>query len=179
MAPLREPSRWPLAAIQAGAGLFIVALALSVFLDPALWVLHTLQSLIYVAVIVLAQRDSVWGLGAGLTIALLWNAANLFATGFIAAGAEALRESIHTGHLAHPALLLILVGAGGHFLMIAGCLAGLLRRGPKLRQWAEFLGGAILIFSALLLISPLRAHKLPLPLDVDPRHDVLRLHSQS
>jgi hypothetical protein len=28
--------------------------------------------------------------------------------------------------------------------------------------------------SALLLISPLRHHALLLPLDVDPRHDVLR-----
>jgi hypothetical protein len=125
-------------------------------------------------VIVLARRNSVWGFGAGFTIALAWNAANLFATGFIAAGAEALRATMRTGHLAHPALLLILVGAGGHFLMIAGCLVGILRRGPKLRQWAEFLGGAILVMSALLLISPLRHHALLLPLDVDPRHDVLR-----
>jgi hypothetical protein len=44
MTPLREPSRWPLVAIQIGAGLFIVALALSALLDPALWLLHTTPS---------------------------------------------------------------------------------------------------------------------------------------
>jgi hypothetical protein len=42
--------------------------------------------------------------------------------------------------------------------MIVGCLAGLLRRRPRLRLWAEFAGGAILVFCALLLISPLRHH---------------------
>jgi hypothetical protein len=78
MVPLREPSRWPLAAIQAGAGLFIVALVISVLFDPAIWLLHTLQALIYVAVIVLARRNSAWGFGAGFTIALLWNSVNLF-----------------------------------------------------------------------------------------------------
>jgi hypothetical protein len=67
MAPLREPSRWPLATIQAGAVLFIVALALSVLFDPTVWVLHSLQALIYVAVILLARRDSAWGFGAGFT----------------------------------------------------------------------------------------------------------------
>jgi hypothetical protein len=61
MVPLREPSRWPLAAIQAGAGLFIVALVISVLFDPAIWLLHTLQALIYVAVIVLARRETAPG----------------------------------------------------------------------------------------------------------------------
>jgi hypothetical protein len=76
---------------------------------------------------------------------------------------------LRTGHLARPVLLLILVGAGGHFLMIPGCLVCFLRRNPKLRQWAEFLGGAVLAVSALVLISPLRTHDLPLPLDIARR----------
>jgi hypothetical protein len=166
VAPLQEPSRWPLAAIQAGAVLFIVALGLSVVLDPAVWVLHGLQALIYVAVIVLARRDSAWGFGAGFTVAVLWNSANLFATGFIAAGVDALWTLLRTGHLARPVLVLILVGAAGHFLMILGCLVGFLRRKPKLRQWAEFCGGGVLLFLALVLISPLRHHRMPLPLDI-------------
>jgi len=171
MTRLREPAPWPLAAIQIGAGLFIAALLVSVLLDPRVWALHAFQALIYVAVIVLARRDSAWGFGAGLILALLWNGANLFATGFIPAGVGALGTSLHTGHLARPALLLVLVGAGGHFLMIAGCLAGFLRRAPKPRQWAALLGGAVLAVAALALISLLRTHKLPLPLDIDSRHD--------
>jgi hypothetical protein len=169
VAPLQQPSRWPLAAIQAGAALFIVALVLSVLFDPTVWVLHSLQALIYVAVIVLARRNSAWGFGAGFTVAVLWNSANLFATGFIAAGVDALWALLRTGHLARPVLLLILVGAGGHFLMILGCLLCFLRRKPKLRQWAEFCGGAALVFLALVLISPLRHHQLPLPLDIAQR----------
>jgi len=171
MAPLREPSRWPLAAIQAGAGLFIVALVISALFEPTARVLHTLQALIYVAVIVLARRDSAWGFGGGFAIACLWNCANLFVTTFIPAGVDALRTSLRTGHLARPDLLLVLVAAGGHFLMILGCLVCFLRRNPKLRQWAEFLGGAVLVVSALALIRLPRIHEPPHPLDIVHRHD--------
>jgi hypothetical protein len=171
MAPLRGPSGWPLAAIQVGAVLFIVALVLSVVFDPTVGVLHSLQALIYVAVIVLARRNTAWGFGAGFTVAVLWNSANLFATGFIAAGVDALWASLRTGHLARPVLLLILVGAGGHFLMILGCLVCFLRGKPKLRRWAEFFGGAALAVFALVLLSPLRHHQLPLPLDIAGRYD--------
>jgi len=171
MAPPPEGARWPLIAIQAGAGLFIVALAVSALVDPSVWLLHTLQALIYVAVIVLARRESAWGFGAGFTIALLWNSVNLFVTGFIGAGVDALQAALRTGHLAEPGLLLVLVGACGHFLMIPGCLVCFLRRSPKLRQWAQFLGGAVLAFCALVLISPLRTHARPLPLDLESRHD--------
>ncbi|HEX4965391.1 MAG TPA: hypothetical protein VF173_31565 [Thermoanaerobaculia bacterium] len=169
MEKISKPSRWPLAAIQAGASLFIAALAISVFFDPAIWLLHTLQALIYVAVIVLARRNSAWGFGAGFTIALLWNGANLFVTTFIGSGVDALLALLRTGHSAKPGLLLVLVGASGHFLMIAGCLVCFLRLRPRLRQWAELLGGAVLAVLALLLISPLRTHKLPLPLDLTSR----------
>lgn len=172
MPPLQEPARWPLAAIQTGAVLFIVALVLSVLFDPTVLSLHSLQALIYVAVIVLARRDSAWGFGAGFTVAVLWNSANLFATGFIAAGVDALWTLLLTGHLAEPVLLLILVGAGGHFLMILGCLVCFLRRKPNRRQWAEFFGGAALAFFAMVLISPLRHHKQPLPLDIARRQEM-------
>lgn len=173
MTLLDGPSRWPLAAIQIGAGLFIVALAASTVFDPSTWLLHTLQALIYIAVVVLVWRRSALGFGAGFTIALLWNSANLFVTGFVAAGLHALYTLLRTGQISRPVLLLILVGAAGHFLMIAGCLAGFFRSGPRLRQWGQLLGGAILGVAALALISPLRHHKVPLPLDVAPRYDVL------
>jgi hypothetical protein len=50
-APPRNPSAWPLVTIQTGAALFITALAASVVFEPSVWLLHTLQALIYVGVI--------------------------------------------------------------------------------------------------------------------------------
>jgi hypothetical protein len=175
MTLIRERSSWPLAAIYVGASMFIVALAASVYFDPSIWALHTLQALIYVAVMVLAQRNSPWGFGAGFVIAMLWNGGNLFATGFISAAFHDLLTVLSTGHILRPVLLLVLVGAAGHFLMIAGCLAAFIRSGTGRRQWGRFLGGAILGIIALVLITPLRVrlHEQPLPLDVAPQHDVL------
>src|ERR1700686_4913206 len=149
---LRIPEEWPLVTIQAGAALFIAALAASVFFEPAAWLLHALQALIYVGVIILVRRNSDWGFGAGFTVAVLWNSANLFATGFIRGGIDILLNLPRTEHFSKPGLLLVLVGAAGHFLMIAGCLACFLRRGPRLRQWGAFLGGGVLGFCALLII---------------------------
>ena len=154
---------------------FIVALVASVSFDPAIWVLHAFQALIYVAVMVSAQRVSPFGFGAGFAIALLWNGANLFATGFIPAGVHALYVTLSTGHILRPALLLVLVGAAGHFVMIAGCLASFYRPNSGRRKWVRFLCGAGLGIIALALISPLRfrLHEQPLPLDVAPQRDVL------
>src|SRR5258708_36425336 len=117
--------------------MFVVALAASVFFDPSIWVLHALQALIYIGVMVLAQRASPLGFGAGVAVALLWNGANLFATGFIAAALHTLRTVLSTGHMLRPVLLLVLVGAAGHFLMIAGCIACFFRSSPGRRQWAR------------------------------------------
>src|SRR5262249_47736120 len=160
-----------------GAGLFIAALLVSVLLDPRVWVLHTLQALIYVAVIVLAQRNSAWGFGAGLAPPFLWDGAHLFATGVIPPRVDALPASLapravappgvalHTDLLGGPALVLSRGGAGGPSLMPGGSLAVSPRRAPGPRRWAELLGGAVLAVAALVLIYPLRTHILPLPLD--------------
>ena len=174
---IRQDSSWPLRALHAGASMFVVALAASVFFDPSIWVLHAFQALIYVAIMALAQRESPLAFGAGLAIALLWNGANLFVTGFIAAALHTLHAVPSTGHISRPVLLLVLVGAAGHFLMIAGCLACLFRSSHGRRPWARFLAGAVLGIIALALISPLRfrLHEQPLPLDVAPQRDVLTL----
>ena len=172
---IRKDSPWPLAVIHVGASLFIFALVVSVYFDPSIWVLHTLQALIYVAIMVLVQRESPLGFGAGLAIALLWNGANLFATGFIGAGLHTFYALLSTGQILRPVLMLVLVGAVGHFLMIAGCLACFFQPSGGRRPWGQFLGGAVLGIIALALISPLRfrLHELPLPLDVAPEHDVV------
>ncbi len=153
--------------------MFIVALAASVPFDPSIWLLHALQASIYVAIMVLAQCQDPLGFGAGFVIAVLWNSANLFVTGFIAAGLHALRSVSSTGHMSNPVSLLILVGAAGHFLMIAGCLAGVFRSSAE-RRWRRFVGGVALGIVALAAITPLRLHlhDHPLPLDVPPQYDV-------
>src|SRR5580704_10797923 len=59
--------------ISIGAGLFLVALAVSALAVPQLRLLHLLQAFIYVAVVILARRNNVYALGAGFTIAVAWN----------------------------------------------------------------------------------------------------------
>ena len=65
-----EP-RWIRASILVGSGCFIFALFLSAVFDPKIRLLHTLQALIYFAVIVLTRRNSAWGFGAGCIIAAI------------------------------------------------------------------------------------------------------------
>jgi hypothetical protein len=48
------------------AALFNVALIVSAVVLPELRLLHVLQALIYVAIVILARRNSMWRLGAGL-----------------------------------------------------------------------------------------------------------------
>src|SRR5215475_14165232 len=58
--------------IYLGATLFLVALLVSAIVVPELRLLHLMQALIYVAVIVLARRNSPWGFGAGFAISIVW-----------------------------------------------------------------------------------------------------------
>jgi len=174
MAPYLKSAPWHLAATEGGACVFIAVLVVSALFDATVWTLHILQALIYVAVIMLARRHSAWGFGAGFTVAVLWNGANLFVTGFIAGGLAVLVAALRTGQVSSPGLLLVLVGAIGHFLMIAGCVASLVAARPKRRQWAEFVGGGVLAFVALVLISPLRTHEAPRPLDIAQRNPALK-----
>jgi hypothetical protein len=74
--------------IPIGAGFSLFALAGSAVIIPQLRLLHFLQALIYVAVMILARRDSPWGFGAGFTIAVIWNGFSIFVTRFMQAGAE-------------------------------------------------------------------------------------------
>ena len=66
--------------IPIAAALFTVALIVTAVVLPELRLLHVLQALIYVAIVILARRNSMWAIGAGLTIAVAWNSLNLFVT---------------------------------------------------------------------------------------------------
>src|ERR1700728_3717865 len=83
--------------IPIGAGLFLVALAVSAVAVPELRPLHFLQALIYVAVAILARRSNVFAFGAGFTIAVAWNCLEFFGPHLMKAGAVLLWTFLHTG----------------------------------------------------------------------------------
>src|ERR1700728_2076376 len=83
--------------IPIGAGLFLVALAVSAVAVPELRLLHFLQALIYVAVVILVRRNNVFALGAGFTIAVAWNCLEFFGPHLMQAGAVLLWTFLHTG----------------------------------------------------------------------------------
>ena len=138
--------------IPVGAGLFIFALAGSAIVVPQLRLLHFFQALIYVAVIVLARRNSAWGFGAGVTVATFWNCLSLFVTHLIQAGAGQFWSLVHTGHVDRPDTLMVFVGGMAHFLLIVACIAGFLQTQPRLKQWAKFFGGGLVALAYLGLI---------------------------
>ena len=130
----------------------MLALVLAAVYDPEIRVLHALQALMYVGIIWLAGRSNPWGFGAGCLIAAFWNYTNLFVTDFIKAGIEQLGLLIRTGEVPRPDLLVSLAAAGGHFILIVGCVAGQLRMRPTARQWGEFVGGGVIAVGYLILI---------------------------
>jgi hypothetical protein len=143
---------WVDRSILAGAGFFIFALAVSAVFDPKIRVLHTLQALLYIAIIVLTRRGRAWGFGAGCIIAAFWNYINLFITTFIKGGLQELASVFQTGQLHRPDLLIAVIAAGGHFLLIIACLAGFLRTQPRVRRWSEFIAGGVVAVGYLVVI---------------------------
>ena len=73
----RQIPNWTNQMIWVGAGLFVIALYVSAVFDPTIRLLHALQSLIYVAVIMLVRGNSPWGYGAGCFISGFWNSMNV------------------------------------------------------------------------------------------------------
>lgn len=143
---------WINAAIAVGSGMFVFGLAISATFAPEWRVLHVLQALIYAAVIVLTRRRSPAGFGAGLAVALFWNALSVFATTAARDGIRELRTLAQTGHTQRPDVLLSLFAACGHVLLIVACLVGFIRIRPALRQWAQFICGGAVVLAYLMLI---------------------------
>jgi hypothetical protein len=148
--------RFLYACIYASAAVFIAILLLTGWFEPSIRTLHIFQSLIYIIILVLCARRSVAGYGAAIGIAAFWNTANLFVTTFIHSGWTALLHLIHTGHDAHPELIVAPIAAATHFVLIAACIAAYLVR-PTTRRSdpALLLAGAltsILAFYAIISI---------------------------
>jgi hypothetical protein len=151
--------------IPIGAAVFTVALIVSALVVPQLRLLHILQALIYVAVVILARRGSMWGVGAGVTIAVAWNSLNLFVTHNMQRGAVVFWSFLRTGEIGAllqapagtlPGLVpvMVLLGGIGHFILIAACLAALFdRRINDKRMWKMVAGGVVVLaYFALIII---------------------------
>jgi len=141
--------------IEAGASLFLVALAVSAVVVPELRLLHFLQAMIYVAVIILAHRNSAWGFGAGFAIGIVWNCLGLFITQLIQAGVVAFWTSLHTGHIEQLVPMMVTLGGIGHFVLIIASLTALLHLRTEARKWWKFVGGGALAVAYFVLIIAL------------------------
>jgi hypothetical protein len=145
-------SRWARVWIDVGAVLFVFALAGSAAVIPQLRLLHVFQAFIYVAVIVLARRDSGWGFGAGVTVAVAWNSLNLLVTHLFQAGSREFWSLVRTGHVHRPDTMMVFIGGVAHFILITGCLVGFLGLTPGKKQWGQFVMGGVLSLAYFALI---------------------------
>jgi hypothetical protein len=129
-----------------------MALLLSAVLVPDLRILHTLQALIYVAVIVLARRNSAWGYGAGFSVAILWNAMGLFITHLIQIGAIAFWSLLRTGRAGQLVPITVTLGGIGHFILIFTTILAMSRFNAESRKWWKFAGGNVLSVAYFALL---------------------------
>jgi hypothetical protein len=141
--------------IPVGAALFTVALIVSAVVVPQLRLLHCLQAIIYVAVVILARHNSMWGIGASVTTAVVWNSLNLFVTHNMQRGAAAFWSFLQTGLVRDLVPMMVLLGGIGHFVLIAACLAALIdRRIEDKTLWKLIAGGVVAVaYLALIVIA--------------------------
>jgi hypothetical protein len=145
-------SQWTRVWIPLGAGLFIVALMGSAVVVPQLRLLHSFQALIYVAVVLLARRDSALGFGAGITIAVTWNSLEWFGPHLIQAGAHELWTFLSTGHIRRPDTLMVFIGGIAHIILIVACLAAFRLLHPDRKEWWHLLAGGALALAYFAVI---------------------------
>jgi hypothetical protein len=138
--------------IQIGAGLFLVALAVSAVAVPQLRLLHLLQACIYVAVVILARRKNVFALGAGFTIAVAWNCLEFFGPHLIQTGAVLFWTFMHTGQVRHIETMMVPLGGIGHLILIFACLTALFNETTDTKKWWKFLVGGVLVLGYFALI---------------------------
>jgi hypothetical protein len=152
-----DRSGWTRVTISIGVGFFLLALALSAVIVPQLLKLHSLQALIYLAVLVLTRRNSPWGYGIGVIVPTAWNCLNLFVTHLFQKGAIQFWSLLCSGHVSRPETMAVTVGSVAHFLVIIACMAGFLQLQPRRKQWGQFFGGGILALAYFALIIAVAA----------------------
>jgi hypothetical protein len=138
--------------IPVAATIFIVALIVSAWVVPQLRFLHFLQALIYVAIVILARRNSAWGFGAGVVVAVAWNSLNLFVTHLVHAGLVEFWSFLHTGQVRRLDTMMVALAGIAHFILIIACLVAVLRQRTEKNKWWKFAAGGILALAYLVLI---------------------------
>lgn len=138
--------------IPIGAALFLVALTISALVVPQLRLLHLFQAFIYVVVVILGRRNNVCGLGAGVTIGVVWNSLNLFVTHLMQAGAIAFWSFVRTGQVRRLDTMMVTLGGIGHFVLIIACLAALFNQTMDNKKWWKFVAGGALTLAYFTLI---------------------------
>jgi hypothetical protein len=145
--------------IPIAAALFTVALIVSAVVIPELRLLHALQAIIYVAIVILARSNSMWAIGAGLAIAVVWNGHGLFVSHSMQRGITVLWSLLQTGHMRElgptPIVpMMVLLGGIAHFVLIGACLAVLFdRRIDDKKPWKMVAGAvSVLAYFALIII---------------------------
>jgi hypothetical protein len=134
----------------------MLALFVAALFAPSLRLIHAFQALIYIAVIVLARRNSAWAFGAGCLIASFWNY-------ILLRGAATDIWAFVTGKVIRPDVGLQLAAALAHCVLIVACLAGFLRRNPGRKDWARFLSaGFVAIAYLVALMITMRPQYIPL-----------------
>ncbi len=99
---------------------FIIVLAVSAAFEADIRWLHFFQAWMYLATIALSLWRNRWGYFIGLSAAGLWDYANLFVTTFFVNGLQSLGQSIQTGHLQRPDLIIAVPAFGSNLLVIVG-----------------------------------------------------------
>lgn len=142
-----------LVAINLFCGGFIAVLLAAGYFERDVLLLHLFQSLIYVAVAALSRRRSKFGYGMGIAISAEWNAYNLFASGFIAAGFRQVALLFREGRISKPVHLLGALGGLDHFALIA-CLVWAYARLPtkRFRDVFIFFASATVVTTYFLAI---------------------------
>jgi len=131
--------------ILIGGCFFIAVLALSAIMEADIRWLHFFQAWMYVAAIVLGLRRSRWGYFIGISAAGLWDYTNIFATTFLYNGLQRLSESIHSGHLRRPDLMIAIPAWLSNLVVIIGCVWGYFQLSRK--SWAD--AGRLVVTFAL------------------------------
>lgn len=137
--------------IPFGAVLFLIALAISALVIPQLRLLHVLQGLIYVAIIVLALRESPWAYGAGVAVAVVWNSLSLFITHLMQLGAMLIWSFVRSGQIRRPDTMMVFVGGIAHFILIIACLDAVIHSRDELK-WRRFTLGAVVALAYFAVI---------------------------
>ena len=143
---------WTHVWITIGAVIFLLALLGSALVVPELRLLHFFQALIYLAIIILARRNSAVGFGAGVAVGVVWNGLNLFVTHLMQAGVVELWNLLHAGQTRRLDTMMVPLAGVGHFILIIACLVAFFGLKPHLKEWGKLVGGGVLALAYLVLI---------------------------